>query len=132
MHSINTAFDKNIDKKVLREFGFVLGGGILGIFGVLLPWFLHHTLSLGFGLFGSALIVLALVLPTVLKPVYIAWEYLGNLLAWINTRLILGLLFFCIITPLGTMMRVFGIGLSKPTYRVKKTRRLPNHMEHPF
>ncbi|EIJ43092.1 hypothetical protein BegalDRAFT_2237 [Beggiatoa alba B18LD] len=128
MHSVNTV----VDKKVLREFGLVLGGGILGIFGVLFPWFLHHTFSLGFGLLGSGLIILALVLPAVLKPVYIAWNHLGNLLAWVNTRLILGLLFFCIITPLGIMMRVLGVGLSKPSYRVKKTHRLPNHMEHPF
>ncbi len=121
-----------LDNRRLREFGLVLGGGIIGIFGLLVPWFSNSPSHLWIWLLGAGFIALALIVPQVLKPAYLGWEKLGLVLGWINTRLILGILFFCLITPLGLLMRVFGKGLSKHSYRVTKPARPPKHMEHPF
>lgn len=121
-----------LDNRRLREFGLMLGGGIIGIFGLLVPWFSHSPSQLWIWLLGAGFIALGLIVPQILKPAYLGWEKLGLGLGWINTRLILGVLFFCLITPLGMLMRVFGKGLSKHAYRVTKSARPAKHMEHPF
>jgi hypothetical protein len=57
---------------------------------------------------GSALLVLGLVIPIVLKPIYWVWMILAVILGWIMTRVILSLLFFVVITPIGLFSRLFG------------------------
>ena len=65
--------------------------------------------------------------PVSLKPVYIFWMRLAFILAWINTRLILSILFYLIFTPIGIGMRLFGgdlldkkIDKNKESYWIKK------------
>ena len=44
----------------------------------------------------------------VLRPIYIGWMKFAFLLGWVNTRLILGIFFYLILTPVGLIMRLFG------------------------
>ena len=50
------------------------------------------------------------------------WIKFGNLLGWINTRIILTLLFALVVTPIGAISRLFRdpldrrMGEDKPTY----------------
>ncbi len=44
----------------------------------------------------------------VLRPIYIGWMKFAFVLAWINTRILLGIFFYGIITPIGLLMRLFG------------------------
>ena len=53
--------------------------------------------------------IMGLILPVFLKPVYIAWMRLAFILGWVNTRIILVILFYLIFTPAGLLMRLFGI-----------------------
>ena len=48
---------------------------------------------------AGALIGPALVAPRTLAPVHRAWIALGDVLGAINTRIVLGLIFFVLITP---------------------------------
>ena len=61
-------------------------------------------------LLGGAVFFLAtgLVGYPVLRPLYIGWMKLAIVLAWVNTRLLLGLFFYMILTPTGLVMRLFG------------------------
>ena len=45
---------------------------------------------------------------TLLRPVYIWWMKLAFVLAWVNTRILLSLFFYLIVTPIGAVMRLFG------------------------
>ncbi len=45
-----------------------------------------------------------------LKPVYIAWMKLAYVLGWINTRLLLCLIFYLVITPIGLVLKLFNNG----------------------
>ena len=47
-------------------------------------------------------------LPFVLKPIYWIWMIFATILGWIMTRIILSLLFYVIITPIGLILRMFG------------------------
>ncbi|HHZ70687.1 MAG TPA: sxtJ [Methylococcaceae bacterium] len=91
------------------------------------PWFL--AVFLGFW---------ALVWPIVLYPFFRFWMALGNVLGWINTRIILGILFYFLFMPLGLVMRLFGYDpmLRKlnrqQSYRQQSTVLEKNHMERPY
>ena len=51
--------------------------------------------------------------PGLLKPVYRVWLKFAAMLAWINTRLILGLMFYLVFTPIGLILRLLRIDLIK-------------------
>ncbi len=53
------------------------------------------------------LLLLAAVAPSLLHPVYRGWMRVGEVLGWINTRIILTLVFFLVVTPIGLLMRLF-------------------------
>lgn len=53
----------------------------------------------------------AFMLPSVLKPLYISWMKLTSLLGWINTRLILILVFYLVFAPIGLLLRLFRIDI---------------------
>jgi hypothetical protein len=57
---------------------------------------------------AAVLLLGAAVAPSLLRPVYRAWMRLGEVLAWVNTRIILTLVFFLVVTPIGLVMRLFG------------------------
>jgi hypothetical protein len=44
----------------------------------------------------------------ILKPIYVGWMTFAFALGWVNTRLILGIVFYLIFTPAGLVMRLLG------------------------
>lgn len=48
------------------------------------------------------------LVPFILRPIYIGWMKFAFVLGWFNTRLILGIFFYLILTPVGLIMRLFG------------------------
>ena len=94
------------DNKAIRDFGILIGCIILIIAGFL--FFKKSDLSLSIILFGFSFISLALILPVFLKPFYLLWMYFAVVLGWFMTRLILGLLFYIIVSPIGVLLRLFG------------------------
>ena len=57
---------------------------------------------------GIVLFVLSRVAYPIMKPIHIGWMKFAFLLGWFNTRLLLGIFFYLIITPIGLLMRLFG------------------------
>ena len=57
---------------------------------------------------SGAFLVVALVIPKILHPLNVVWMKFGALLNSIVSPLVLGMLFFVTITPLGVLMRAFG------------------------
>ena len=95
----------NLDKKTLRKFGITMGSIFLIIALIIL---IRHKHSVMPTLTASALfLILAFTLPALLKPVYILWMRIAFVLGWINTRLILSILFYLLFTPIGLIMRLF-------------------------
>ncbi len=67
--------------------------------------------------------------PMALLPLYRVWVKFAAALAWFNTRLLLGLVFYAVITPIGLAMRLLGaapldrgIDKSATTYWKRKER----------
>ena len=93
-------------KKDLRSFGVTIG-----IILLLVAGFLFYREKESFQTFlyiAGVFIGLALILPSILKPIYIVWMTFAVILGWFMTRVILSLLFYVIITPIGLVLRIFG------------------------
>ncbi len=100
----------NLDRKNLREFGITMGAFFLVISGVFL--FKQKSAYLTYSLIASCVSsIMGLVLPGFLEPVYIVWMRFASILGWINTRIILVIIFYLVFTPLGLLIRLFRIDL---------------------
>lgn len=127
------------DIKQLRKFGFILIAGI-SFLGAGLPFLRHHAAPLWPLAISGVLLVPTLLQPRWLNAIYHPWMKLGHVLGWINTRIILGLLYFVLITPMGILMRLLGKdpmdrGFDKSLASYRKTIATtsdPKHMEKPF
>ncbi len=60
---------------------------------------------------GVGLFILSRVAYPLMKPIHIAWMTLAFALGWFNTRLLLGIFFYLILTPIGVVMRLLGVDL---------------------
>ena len=127
-----------VDRKELRNFGLIVGGIFLVIGLWPLVWRGEGMRIWALGL-GGLLVPLGLLAPTVLAPVFKIWMKIGHVLGWINTRIILGILFYGLITPMGVVMRLFGWDAMRrvlvrdaQTYRVVRQPRPPSHMTRQF
>lgn len=96
----------DFDKKNLRKFGITMGWASLII--ALLILIRHKHSILPVSIISGVFFIIAFIAPIVLKPVYIFWMKLALILNWANTRLILFIIFYFIITPIGLVMRLFG------------------------
>ena len=99
---------KNIksEKSDLRKFGITIGVILLIIAGFLF-WKEKESFQIVLT-FGGALCILGIAIPLILKPIYWVWMIFATILGWIMTRVILSLLFYAIITPIGLIPRLFG------------------------
>jgi len=95
-----------IDNKAIRDFGILIGFILLIIAGIL--FYKERESYELIILLGIAFIGLGLGMPIILKPFYLIWMYFAVVLGWFMTRLILGLLFYIIVSPIGLISRLFG------------------------
>ena len=99
---------KNISKKQLRNFGYLIGLGLPLIIGWLIPLITGHVFR-GWTLWISIpTLIVAIISPRILQKPYQAWMHLGHLLGYVNSRIILGIVFIAVLQPIAFLMRVFG------------------------
>lgn len=96
------------DHKALRSFAYSLSWAFPLVFGLLLPWVFSYQWQLWPLLVSCTLLLLALLQPGWLYYPYRAWMALGMALGWVNSKIILTLLFYLLLTPLGLVLRLLG------------------------
>lgn len=74
-----------------------------------------------------------------MKRLYGFWIRFGNILGWINTRLLLTIIFSTIILPIGLFKRLFSKDAmarayepASPSYRISSDPIKPEAMEKPY
>lgn len=91
-----------------REFGLIVGGVLL-LFSL---WWLYRGKFPGVShitlIIGPALVLLGLVFPRALVLPNRVWMAFAEVLSFVTTRIILGFVFFAIVTPIGVVKRLFG------------------------
>lgn len=109
----------------LKQFGLTLAG-ILTIFGAIN--FLKGRTGFYTWFFGLSIIVFLLVItvPKHIKPIFVIFSKVGHAIGWVNSKIILTLIYFIFITPIAIIMRICGrdllnrkIDKKEETYWVK-------------
>src|SRR5215207_7013984 len=91
-----------------KEFGLIVGG----VFVLLGSWWLYRgkCLSAAYVLTvaGAALVLYGVVLPRLLVVPRKVWMKLAEGMAYVSSRLILAIIFFLVLTPIGLVKRTMG------------------------
>ena len=130
--------DHAATRKELRQFGLLVGA----IFTVIGLWplvFRGEPLRLWAVGIGGLLIAFGGILPQLLAPIHTGWMWVGHILGWINTRILLSIVFYALLTPMGLVFRLMGkdtmrqaFAESSTTYRVVRSPRPHSHMKYQF
>ncbi|EHR41165.1 SxtJ family membrane protein [Alishewanella jeotgali] len=99
---------KKTDHKGLRQFGLQMALVIPMLFGLLLPWLFGWFWSLWPWMVATGFLLLALVYAPGLYYPYRVWMAFAAVMGWLNTRLLLGVVFYLLIMPLGLLLRLCG------------------------
>ena len=129
---------QKVKTKQLRSFGLMVGG-IFAFIGLWPKVYHGSSPRLSALILAASLILPALMFPRSLEPVYRIWMKAGQVLGWINTRIILSLIFYLLFFPVGLVMRLLGkdpmnrqFDSDATTYRVARQPRPGSHMKHQF
>ncbi len=98
---------EQISKKQLREFGLLIGFGFPILIGWLLPSLVGHGFRAWTLWVGGPGLILGLTAPRLLHYPYKGWMALGHTLGWVNSHIILGLVFVVVLQPIAYIMRLF-------------------------
>jgi len=111
---------KNISttNKDIKKFGFLIGGVLIAI-SLFLIWKDVSSYKIIMPL-GVIFILFGQFLPTILKPIYLAWMTFAVILGWIMTRVILTVIFYLIVTPIGLIAKLFRHKFLDLTFRSEK------------
>jgi hypothetical protein len=136
---METTVNTNPDKQELRKFGLVFAGMFILIFGLLLPWIWDKPSPMWPWIVAAVFVAAALLVPMALGPVYRLWMKIGHVLGWVNTRIILGVMFFLIFAPVALLLRLLGkdmlkqrLDASATTYRIASEQLPRDRMERPY
>lgn len=102
------SLQSDLSPKELQNFGYLFSLIMVSIFGLLLPLVFGHAFPIWPWIFSGVISSIALVRPSSLKLFYKYWMIFGGKLGWINTRILLGAVFFLVFVPIGVVMRLFG------------------------
>ena len=129
---------QSTSKKELRSFGLVVGTvfSAIGIWPLLMRGEALRLWAIGL---GGVLILLGGMSPGILAPVQKVWMRVGHALGWINTRILISLVFYGLVTPMGILFRLMGKDVMRQTfargsstYRVHRKQRPQGHMKYQF
>jgi len=95
----------NSSKKNIRDFAIVMGliFLVIGVYLLFKESESYIILLCISGLF----IIIGFLVPVILKPLFFIWMIFAAVLGWIMTRVILSLLFYFIVAPIGIILRIF-------------------------
>lgn len=119
----------NLDPKNLKKFGITIATAFFLI--TLLFLIRHNSKMLITSAISGIFYILAFFAPTFLRSIYIFWMKLAYIMGWINTRLILMIIFYVVLTPISIGLKLFKVDLldikidkNKDTYWRKKAQRV--------
>ena len=99
----------NLSKDSLRKFGITMSAAFAIIALVINLKHRHDPLPVA--AISVVFLLLGLVIPASLKWAYIIWMKFALVLGWVNTRIILCILFYLFFTPISIGIKILRIDL---------------------
>ena len=138
---MHTTHNEPLSRQELRKFGLILGAGVALFFGIVFPllrdkgidptswpWYL-----------ALALAAVAMALPALLRPVHAVWMRIGAVLGFVNTRIILGVIYLTVFTPIAMIFKLLGKDPMRRTfdpkaasYRTDSRQPKPENLNRPY
>ena len=115
--------DEIISKKQLREFGLLIGFGFPLLIGWLIPALTGHGLREWTLWVGFIALIIGLTSPRLLYYPYKFWMKLGLILGWVNSRIILCVVYMIVLIPIAFVMRLIGYDPLRRRRKGEKTYR---------
>lgn len=123
----------------LRSFGLIMAGMLIFMFAFVLPWLFSYNMPYWPFIAALGFAVAGMLRPMLLAPVNKIWLKLSNVLGWINTRIIMGIMYFLLIVPIGLLLKLLGkdpladmSSANTDSYRIVTKPRDKKHLERPF
>jgi hypothetical protein len=135
---------KKDDVHALKEFARTMIWMLPLVFMLILPWWFNGAVHWWPAAVSGVLVLFYFIYPLALYYPYRIWMAIATVLAWVNTRIILGLAFYLLILPTGLVMRSLGklqykTGLTRPkegasvSHWIKNKQKVDkNNLEKPF
>jgi uncharacterized membrane protein len=128
-----------LDRQGLRKFGLTTGLIVAGLFGIFFPWLFEAGFVRWPWILCGLLIVMGLLTPMALGPVYHWWMRFGLMMSRFTSPLIMGLVFFLVITPVAIFMKLLGkdamrrkLAKDESTYRIESIKTARERIERPY
>jgi hypothetical protein len=112
----------NPSKKELRTFGLCAMAFLA--FVAWIVWRKTGSAPASLGVFGAgiAIALLGLTIPQVLKPLFVGLMIVNYPIGWVVTHIVMAFIFYCVVTPVGVIMRLSGRDPMERTFdRTAKT-----------
>jgi hypothetical protein len=128
---------KQIDssEKSVRKTGLTVGVVLILISFIL--WWLEKNSFIYFSIVGGLFIILSYIAVAVLKPFHKVWIGFSLILGFVMSRIILTVLFFLVVTPIGLIAKLVGkkfmpLGFDKnvTTYWEKREKTVKEKVDH--
>lgn len=98
------------DRKTLRNFGLVVGIVLVGI-AIFFSWrnaWATSPVTMAAGVAGVSLLAAGLLFPRLLRLLYPVWMAFALILGTIMTAVLLSLVFYLVVTPIGLVLKMLG------------------------
>ena len=124
--------------KEIRSFGLIFSLLVVLIFAGLMPWLFNQPMPLWPFAVGTVTALLALLAPSALRPLHSLFIKLGTLLGFINTRILLFIIFFGFFLPVSIIMWLVRRDIlakkasTVDSYRKPSQPRPRDHFERPY
>lgn len=102
-----------------RSFGFVFS--IVFLLIALWPLLNNSEIRIWSLIISVIFLILGFLNSIILNPLNILWFKFGLLLGKVISPLVMGLIFFCVVTPIGILMKIFKKDLLKLKYNNKNS-----------
>lgn len=82
--------------------------GVVLILVSLLLWYLGKTSFMYFSILGGLFVILAFIAIPILRPFHKLWMMLALLMGFVMSRVILAILYYLILAPIGLLAKIVG------------------------
>ena len=94
-------------RRELRNFCLVMAVG-LGLF-TLFAWYKgYSTPTRVLGSCAGLFLIAGITYPGLTRPIFAVWMILARILGYVNTHILLAIVFYTLFTVTGSVMRIFG------------------------
>ena len=96
------------DTPQLKKFAVTMSWAFPAVFSIALPWLFSFNFQIWPLVISLLLLSLWAIKPRWIYYPAMVWLTFAGILGWINTRIILSLAFYCLMMPIGLLLRLFN------------------------